>query len=246
MIDFRTIYSSLLLTVIGLTISFSCENIHAQDTSPVPNQAVNISKSKPQTSNNSVENKIIHIPDRYKNKEKSSSDKTSAFGSGSIFTSTTIALVFVILIIIVLAWILRKAWPGGTMLFGTLPIVNILGRTNLSPKQSLIAIKISNRIVLLGVTEHHISAIMTIGDENEVSKLISYIEQNRTSSISSTFRHLFKNEAENLNVSSDESQQSDSEKTSDKIEEKDVLGLQNEINMLLNKVEKLKGIGRRD
>jgi len=243
MIDSRTINSSVLIIVIGL-MGVLCKNISAQDTSPVANQAVNISKSS--STNNSIESQIIRIPDRYKNKEKSSSDNKTTFGSGSIFTSTTIALVFVILIIIVLAWILRKAWPGGTMLFGTLPIVNILGRANLSPKQSLVAIKISNRLILLGVTEHHISTIATIDEAEEVSKLVSYIEQNRTSSISSTFRNLFKSEAENLHSSPDEPHRDDLEKTSDKIEENDVLSLKNEINMLLNKVEKLKGIGSRD
>ncbi len=270
------IFFRFFLIIIGLIGIFLCGNSYAQTTVPVANQAVNISRvssspksglhntdafsSKNDSDNNSVENQKIKVPERYKKglkgKDKSSADNKGGnvgFGNSSLFTSTTVALVFVIILIFAIAWIFRKAWPGGRTLFGSIPFVNILGRTSLSPKQSIVAIKVGGRIILLGVTEHHISKIVSIEDAEEVSKFLSYIEQNRSSSISSTFRNLFKSETMDLQTEASELLEGDlsgSErnfsKTSDKIEENDVLNLKNEINMLLNKVEKLKGIGGRD
>ncbi len=202
------------LIIIGLITGFFVNNSVGQTTGAAANHSIDISgaynsviseknnKTLPSVDKSSkadsIENQKINIPDSYKKKLAQNSGASSdgksrgiGFGGKSLFTSTTIALIFVIILIFAVAWIFRKAWPGGSMLFGVIPFVNILGRTNLSPKQSIVAIKVGERIILLGVTEHHISTIISIDDEKEVSKFLSYIEQNRSSSISSTFRNLF-------------------------------------------------------
>ncbi len=265
--DFSRVKSLIDIIIIGLIIQFfsSSNVLFAQTSAPVANQAVHISSGSSKSDNtqidsNSIENQAINVPESYINKnaseKKLSGDNGKSnigLGGRSFLTSTTIALVFVIILIFAIAWVFRKAWPGGGMMFGAIPFVNVLGRTSLSPKQSIIAIKVGGRIILVGATEHHLSRIATIDDSEEVAKFLSYIEQTRSSSISSTFKNLFKNESMNLQSEAEEFSEEQTslsnenfEKRSDKIEENDVLNLKNEINMLLNKVEKLKGIGSRE
>lgn len=223
---------SLFAIIIGLILFFP-PVLRAQN-SPVANQGLNI---RTQTQPASIEDKKINLPSQ---KSGKSDESGAGIKSFSVFSTTTLALGFVVAIILALAWVLRKTGPGGRILFGSLPMLKFLGKTHISPKQSIGMVKLEHRLILIGITEHQITHLLTIDDPDEVSRITSGVEQNRSSSITSTFKGMFSHETDNLN----ESREADiQEKKSDKKSENDILNLKNDINMLLNKVEKLKGKG---
>jgi len=165
--------------------------------------------------------------------------------SGSIFSSVWVALGFVLLLIILTAWLLRKAYPGSRLLFGSLPMLQVLGRTHLGPKHTLALVKLDSKLLLLGLTDHQINPLMTIEDPEEVSRLVTLLEQSRSSGLAAGFKQFFSRERDEM-VRQQESESDMITNSSTNVVESDVLQLKSEINSLLNKVQKLKGIGGQD
>lgn len=160
-----------------------------------------------------------------------------------------LALGFVIFLIVAGAALFRKLHPGGRM-FTSLPLIKVLGRTYLSPKQSLAMVKINQRVLILGLTEHHVSELLTISDPHEVSEIITEIEQRRPTGITGSFMQLFSNEQKGfstepsgLDLSDAASADSTESSTERENTEHEILGLKAELNSLINKVNRHKGIG---
>jgi flagellar protein FliO/FliZ len=156
-----------------------------------------------------------------------------------------VALATVLVLILGVFWLLKRISPGGKMLFGSLPVLQVLGRTHLSSKQTLVMIKVDNKLLLLGMTDHQITPLLTIDSPEEVSHLLTQIEQNRSASITTGFKHFFSNE-NNLLQQEPNTPTSVSELSSDKNAESGVLQLKTELNTLLQKVQKLKRNGGDD
>ncbi len=224
-----------ILVIIGLFVLIYAGNLRAEKMPVTPN-----SGSKIQTGESDIESRSLAST-------KSVSQPTQPGSGGGRFTPSTLstiwtALIFVLALILVAAWLIRKAYPGGNLLFGTLPVLQVLGRTHLGPRQTLAMIRLDNKLVLLGITDHQINPILTIDDPEEVSRLVSVIEQSRPASITSGFRGLFSREAREI-----QQQQAGLEEISTNSSsistENEVLQLKSELNSLINKVQKFKGIG---
>lgn len=77
------------------------------------------------------------------------------------YTNGFLSLAVVIVLIGVIAWVVKRLAPR-TRLGGS--AVRILGRTYLSPKQSLALVRVGNRVALIGITPDHISHVMALDD----------------------------------------------------------------------------------
>lgn len=77
------------------------------------------------------------------------------------YTNGFLSLGVVILLIAAIAWVVKRLAPR-TRLGGS--AVRILGRTYLSPKQSLALVRVGNRVALIGITPDHISHVMALDD----------------------------------------------------------------------------------
>ncbi|MFA5865097.1 MAG: flagellar biosynthetic protein FliO [Phycisphaerae bacterium] len=228
------------IVIIGLTLLLGSKNLYAENSSAITNRGASIGQS-PDTS---VENDQINpntLPTLPSTAAKQPIDKFSP----NLFSPVTAALIFVLIIIFIVAWIIKKTYPGGNMLFGTLPILQVLGRTHLAPKQTLALIKLDSRLILLGITDHQINPILTIDQPEEVSRLTTLIEQNRPAGITGSFRSLFSRETTEISHQQD-SLPDISLNSLNKFDETEVLQLKNELHSLINKVQKLKGIGSHD
>ncbi len=193
-----------------------------------------------QGADSSVEKKAL--PPDEAPKTTTQAGKSPSIFSTSISGTIWTALAFVLALIFIGAWLVRKAFPGSSLLYGSLPVLQVLGRTHLGAKQSLVLVKLDNKLLLLGLTDHQINPVLTIDDPEEVSRLLTFIEQARPAGITSGFRHFFSRESSEIQHQQ-EPANDDSLNFLYKNKENDVLQLKNELNMLINKVEKIKGIG---
>lgn len=224
------------IVIIGLIVLLGSGNIFAGATLPAPNQGAEIGSG----AGPDVESRAL--PAAESAKPAATQAPPGSGGFRSLTGSLTTALLFVLVIIFLAAWIVKRAYPGSNLLFGSLPVLQVLGRTHLGPKQTLALVRLDGKLLLLGVTDHAINPVLTIEEPEEVSRLLSVIEQNRPAGITAGFRHFFSREATEIHRHQEVSADSD-ENLENLNEEKDVLQLKNELNSLINKVEKLKGIG---
>lgn len=79
------------------------------------------------------------------------------------------------------AWLLRK-WAGGSGRLGSSGAITVLSRHYLSSKQSLCLVRLGRRIVLLGVTPEHITAVADLGKSDEAAAIMAGLERSRSGS----------------------------------------------------------------
>jgi flagellar biosynthetic protein FliO len=228
----------LVFVIIGLLLVGNATFLYAGKASPNVNSPASVSPG----AELSIENKVFAkgTPPTTQSAMKSPSNL-----SNTIFGTLWTALLFVLALIFIAAWLIRKAYPGSQLLFGSLPVLQVLGRTHLGTKQTLTLVKLDNKLILLGVTDHQINPVLTLDDPEQVSRLLAAIEQARPTGITSGFRQLFSREASEIQHHQ-ESEAEESLNILPKNQENDVLLLKNELNLLLNKIEKFKGIGGRN
>jgi flagellar biogenesis protein FliO len=223
----------LLTAVIGLSLFFSTANLcPADEPSPKPNSGIKITEDD-------FEQKDI--------RSSAANGFPASTQPGSIRQPSTIAnpwiaLLLVIVLILIAAWLFRKFTAGSNRLFGSLPVLQVLGRTALSSKHTLALIKLDTRLLLIGITDHEITPLLSFENEDEISRILTLIEQNRPTGIAGGFRNLFSHENHEFETEKDPSA-SNSVDSSDKNAENNVFQLKNELNTLLIKIQKMKGNG---
>jgi len=134
----------------------------------------------------SVEDQPIHFTAR--RQAAKSTGRTNVTGS---WGAAILALAVVLAVIFVAAYLFRRAWPSSQG-WRNCPAIEILGRTYLSPKQSLCLVKVGKEITLLGLCADRISALGKIDDPEQIAGIVSRIEQARQTSITNSFSNLFR------------------------------------------------------
>lgn len=79
----------------------------------------------------------------------------------------------------------RKAYPAG---------IEVLARNSISPKQSLCLVKLGQRLLLLGLSPNHMTALQTIDDPEDIALVLGLLEKQKDHSITNTFNRLFQRE----------------------------------------------------
>lgn len=233
---FSTKRLHLALMVIGLLAAFPPDTLLAEEKT-LPNSALTIPTSN-------IEDKPLAKPDSPIS-PNTADGQTKKSLNLPLLANPWIALATVLIFFLGGVWLLKRFQPGSNRLFGSLPVLQVLGRTHLSAKQTLVMVKVDTKLLLLGITDHQINPLMTFDSPEEVSHILTQIEQARPAGISSGFKHLFSNE--NSLLQQDAASPTPlSDPSSDKNTQNSVLQLKNELNTLLLKVQKLKRNGGDD
>ncbi len=109
---------------------------------------------------------------------------------GSSWVRTTAALGGVVALIALLTWGYRAAAAGrlGLSPHGRNPaLIEVVGRTALSPRQSLCLVRIGPRLVLLGVTSDAVRSLDVIDDADLAARLLGQAALRRPDSSSAEF-----------------------------------------------------------
>jgi flagellar protein FliO/FliZ len=121
---------------------------------------------------------------------------SSAAKSGGNATATVLgSLAVVLAAFFVLVWISRKTAPKG---LAPLPseVFESLGRAPLTARQQMQLVRLGNKLVLLSVTPTGAESLTEITDVDEVNRLTGLCQQNKSGSISESFRDVLSQYAE--------------------------------------------------
>jgi flagellar biogenesis protein FliO len=92
--------------------------------------------------------------------------------------------------IFVMFWAAKRYLPGLRRMAGS-RAVEILGRTYLTPRQSVTVVKLGRRVLVIGQTAEQLSALASITDPEEVSEIVGLCESAGGHSSTATFRKIF-------------------------------------------------------
>jgi flagellar biogenesis protein FliO len=120
---------------------------------------------------------------------------------GSPWLRTTGALAGVVGLIVLLAWGYRLiAGQGGRLRWSLAArrtnLIEVVGRTSLSPRQSLCLVRLGPRLVLLGVTNETVRALDVIQDADLTARLVGQAARQRPDSHSAEFARCLEREAQ--------------------------------------------------
>lgn len=115
--------------------------------------------------------------------------------------STLAALGVVIGLMLVLRWLWVRM--GGRVVTGSSPVVEMLSRTSVAPKNHVVLVRVGSRILVCGDSPSGLRTLADIDDEQEVADLLTAITASRDSSITRGFNqvlHRFHGEHDDTRV----------------------------------------------
>lgn len=102
-------------------------------------------------------------------------------------------LLAVLALIVVMGLVVKRFLPSRRLLAGS-GVLEIVARTPLSSRQSLVLVKMGRRLVLLGVTAGQISTLCQVDDPEQVALLVGEIVSERPGSMTQGFARAFNEE----------------------------------------------------
>ncbi len=147
---------------------------------------------EPAAASTSAGAKSSSRPLRPPTESMSTSEKPRSSGTVQMFISVISSLLIVIGLLLGAAWLYRKATPGAS---STLPkhVVQVLGRTQLAPRQQLMLLRFGSKLVLVSNLQGEVRTVSEITDPLEVDHLAGMCESAQAGSISDSFRNVLHN-----------------------------------------------------
>jgi flagellar biosynthetic protein FliO len=103
-------------------------------------------------------------------------------------------LLSVLALIVVLAWIVKRSLPNRRVFAGS-GAIEVLSRTALSNKQSLVLVRMGRRLLLLGVTNEDMNTLCLVEDPDQVAMLVGEAAGERPGSMTRAFARAFEEES---------------------------------------------------
>lgn len=103
-------------------------------------------------------------------------------------------LLSVMALVLVLAWIVKKATAGRRGLASS-GVIEVLSRTSLSGKQSLILVRMGRRLLLLGVTGDEMHTLCAVEEPDQVAMLVGEAASAAPGSMTQAFAREFAEES---------------------------------------------------
>jgi flagellar biogenesis protein FliO len=156
---------------------------------------------------------------------------------------TTLALGGVVGLIILLGWGYRRLAEGGgglSLAWGrrNAVVIEVVGRTALSPRQSVCLVRVGPRLVLLGCTPGAVQPLDVISDGEVVSQLLGQAAQQRSDSHAAAFSKVLTEQASTFDtVVDDDTAELETEELAP-----DDLRLDNAQNSLTGTLDRLKSV----
>lgn len=105
--------------------------------------------------------------------------------------SMVFSLLIVLCVFLSVAWMVRKSQPSAFLKLPT-DVVQVMGRTPMAPRQQMYVVRFGNKMLLVSHQPGQTQTLCEITDEDEVQRLAGLCEANQPSSITSSFREVFK------------------------------------------------------
>jgi flagellar biosynthetic protein FliO len=96
------------------------------------------------------------------------------------YRSGLLSLAAVLVVIAAAAYLIRKLVPSVRMFNGG--AIEILGRSHLTPKQSLALVRVGRRVLVIGVSVERLTTLCEIGEAEEVAELLVHSAGRRSGS----------------------------------------------------------------
>jgi len=103
-------------------------------------------------------------------------------------------LLAVLAMIGAIALVLKRFMPARRLLTGA-GVLDIVARTPLSGKQSLVLVKMGRRLILLGISPDRVRALDVVDDPDQVATLLGEAAGQKPDSMSAAFADTFRQEA---------------------------------------------------
>jgi len=155
-------------------------------------------------------------------------DVDSGGGLGNLFRWLW-PLLAVVAVILLVFWLARKYLPGMKRLGGS-EAVKVLGRTYLSPRQSILVVRVGRRLIVVGQSPEHLAALDSVTDPAEISELLGLCESGQTGSAASSFRRVFQQEERKFAAVEDQA-----------VEAEELRRIRDELDTLAQKVRRVAG-----
>lgn len=132
--------------------------------------------------------------------EKSLTSPSAPKNTKSSFLSILASLGIVIGLFLFLAWAMKRS---SSQHAPNLPkeVIQVLGRTQIAPRQLLYVLRFGSRLVLVTQQAGQTTTLSEIEDPLEVDRIAGLCEQNSPNSISNSFREVFQQVASNASPS---------------------------------------------
>jgi flagellar biogenesis protein FliO len=136
-------------------------------------------------------------------------DSTNSKRSSSSWTRTILSLAAVVALIALLAWGYRLTggWARGASFFNAgrrTQLLEVVGRTSLSPRHSLCLVRMGGRVVLVGLSGDRMTALDSVGD-TEASRLLGLIAAEQSDSAHTAFEQTLADESAAYDLETDQS-----------------------------------------
>ncbi|MFI4862140.1 MAG: FliO/MopB family protein [Phycisphaerales bacterium JB063] len=112
--------------------------------------------------------------------------RREASGAGWVM-NTIVALGVVIALIFVVRWIARRAGVGGGVRVTSSPIVEVLSRTTVAPRNHVVLLRVGSRILVVNDGTSGMRTLATIEDPEEIAGLLQSVQAEAESSMSNSF-----------------------------------------------------------
>jgi flagellar biogenesis protein FliO len=116
-------------------------------------------------------------------------DRPEAQSPGGALATVLGSLGIVLGVFFAVVWFTRRALPKAAAALPT-EAVELLGRTPLSPRQNMHVIRFGGKLLLISATQSGAETLAEIDDPEEVTRITGICKQNQPGSISSTFRQV--------------------------------------------------------
>lgn len=115
--------------------------------------------------------------------------RPAASGASRMIATMISSLALVLGLFLLLVWLVRRSMPRST---ATLPkeVVEVFGRTAITPRQSVHVIRFGSKMLLLSITPGGMESLAEITDPAEVDRLAGLCVESQPGSVSRTFRQL--------------------------------------------------------
>lgn len=106
--------------------------------------------------------------------------------------STLTALGVVLLAIFACRGMMRR-WFGAAAIAGATPVVQVLTRTSVAPRNHVLLLRVGGRILVVGDSAAGLRTLASIDDDQEVAELLTAISASKPTSVTGGFRQLLAN-----------------------------------------------------
>lgn len=117
-------------------------------------------------------------------------DQNAAASRGSDWILQTLGALGLVIGLILAARVVLRRWAGPGAAVGGSPVVEVLARTSVGARQSVLLLRLGKRILIVGQSSAGLSPLASVDDPDEVADILTALTRSKPQSISQGFSSL--------------------------------------------------------